>query len=77
MNSYKKGEDTATVVVLLLLILAAVWLWKNNSGAAAHEEKEASQAKVSSVSVRMDRQATMMSDQSQVVFTKDSPLSRK
>jgi len=77
MNSYKKGEDTATVVVLLLLILAAVWLWKNNSGAVAHEEKDANQSKVSSVTVRMDRQSTVLSDQSHAVFTKDSHLSGK
>ena len=77
MNSYKKGEDTATVVVLLLLILATVWLWKNNSGAVVHEEKAASQAKVSSVSVRMDKQSTVMNDQSHAVFTKESHFGSK
>ena len=71
MNSYKKGEDTATVVVLLLLILAAVWLWKNNSG-VAHEEKNANQANVSAVSVRLDSQNTVMNDQTRVIFAKDS-----
>ena len=76
MNSYKKGEDTATVVVLLLLILGVVWLWKSNTGSVVHEEKIANKANVSSISVRMDRQTTVMNDQSHAVIIKDSQLTK-
>lgn len=76
MNSYKKGEDTATVVVLLLLILSVVWLWKSNTGSVVHEEKIANKANVSSISVRMDRQTTVMNDQSHAVIIKDSQLTK-
>ncbi len=76
MNSYKKGEDTATVVVLLLLILAAVWLWKNNSASVPHEESATSKANASSVSIKMDRQSTAMNEQTHTIFTKESYLSK-
>lgn len=78
MNSYKKGEDAATLVaVVILLLLAVVLLWKSNLGATGYDESAASKTHETPGVVRMDRQSTALNVQLHGEIMRSELLSKR